>query len=86
VGELSGGYRRLAAIAAAVAMVPGGLLIDEPFAALDPQKTELLREFLAKARGGLRFIAVTGHDSDLAAGGFGRTLRCVAGRLEGGAA
>jgi ABC-type multidrug transport system ATPase subunit len=81
IGELSGGYRRLAAIAVAAAIKPDGLFIDEPFAALDPHKTELLHGFLAGMRDNLRFIAVTGHENDAAAGRFGRTLRCVDGRL-----
>jgi ABC-2 type transport system ATP-binding protein len=81
VGELSGGYRRLAAIAVAAATNPDGLMIDEPFAALDPQKTELLQGFLASMRERLRFIVVTGHENDAAAGRFGRALRCVDGKL-----
>jgi len=86
IGELSGGYRRLAAIATAMAMAPGGLLLDEPFAGLDPQKSEQLRKFLAVARPNMSFVAITGHESEAAGPGFGRTLRCADGKLLEGAA
>jgi ABC-type multidrug transport system ATPase subunit len=41
-GELSGGYQRLAALAAALQVSPECLLLDEPLAALDESHRELV--------------------------------------------
>jgi ABC-type multidrug transport system ATPase subunit len=82
VGELSGGYRRLAAIAAAFAVAPDVILLDEPFAALDSDKTAALRDFLLRAQPRLKLLAISGHRSDGVSEGFGYGLACVDGVLQ----
>jgi len=63
--EISGGQRQRVAIARCMAIEPDALLLDEPFAALDPhlrrQMEEQLRETLAGYRGAVIFVT---HDME----------------------
>jgi molybdate transport system permease protein len=63
--ELSGGQRQRVALARALAIKPDALLLDEPFAALDPhlrrQMEEQLRETLSDYNGVVFFVT---HDME----------------------
>ena len=64
-GEISGGQRQWVALARCMAIQPDALLLDEPFAALDPhlrrQMEEQLRETLADYNGVVVFVT---HDME----------------------
>ena len=65
--SLSGGQRRLCAIAGILAMRPEVLLLDEPMAGLDPRGRDRLRDVLATVRAtGATVVQVT-HSMDEAA-------------------
>jgi phospholipid/cholesterol/gamma-HCH transport system ATP-binding protein len=59
--ELSGGMRKRAGIARAIALEPGLLLLDEPTAGLDPTTARAIDELVLglKARGDMGIVAVT---------------------------
>jgi lipopolysaccharide export system ATP-binding protein len=62
VGEISGGERRRAEIAAALIRQPSCLLADEPFQGINPNDAELLARTLRDlARAGCA-IVITGHE------------------------
>lgn len=62
MSELSGGWRRRAALGAALVQEPDLLLLDEPTNHLDVETIEWLEEQLLSYRGGLLFIS---HDRAL---------------------
>ena len=59
VGDLSGGYRKRIAIAAALLSQPDALLMDEPTNHLDAESVEWLQSYLNSFRGSLLLIT---HD------------------------
>lgn len=66
-GALSGGMRQRAAIARAIAVPSGLLLMDEPFGALDPANRALLQELirnLHRDTGKRRTVIFVTHDID----------------------
>ena len=76
--KLSGGEKRLAAIAAVLAMNPDYMLFDEPTAFLDPRAKRALAEILASLPQG-RLIAT--HDLSFAEQNCSRVLLLRDGRL-----
>ena len=57
--ELSGGYQRLAAVAAAFAVDPGWLLLDEPFGGVDKGGCSALLEQLRQREAELAAMIIT---------------------------
>lgn len=80
--QLSGGQQHLTAVAAVLALRPRVLILDEPFANLDPLATARLRRLLAAigARGGSRLV-VCEHRLNLTAPDAGRMIVVRDGRL-----
>jgi polar amino acid transport system ATP-binding protein len=79
--ELSGGEQQRVAIARALAMDPKALLLDEPTAALDPErKEEVIRVLETLAGDGTTMVIVT-HEPALVRGVADRTLTLVGGRV-----
>jgi len=65
--SLSGGERRRAAIAGVLAMDPEVLVLDEPFAGLDPRTAEVITRVLLHLRQQGRTLLLITHDMDLVA-------------------
>ena len=65
--ELSGGERRRAAIAGALANEPRYLLLDEPTAGLDAASRDMLMDVLADLAASGTAVAVVSHDLELLA-------------------
>jgi energy-coupling factor transport system ATP-binding protein len=80
--ELSGGYRRRAAVAGVIAMRPEVLILDEPTAGLDPRGRDSLLENIGayNAERGATVIVVT-HSMEEAARRAGRIAVFEGGEL-----
>ena len=78
---LSGGEKLRVAVARALALKPEVWLLDEPTAALDPERVETLLRLLRElASAGAAMLVVT-HDARALQEMDGRRLQLVAGRL-----
>lgn len=67
--HLSGGEKRLVAIAGVIAMKPKILVVDEPTSDLDPVNAENIERLLVNLRDEMGLsVAISTHDMDLAAG------------------
>jgi len=82
--ELSGGQRQRVALARALVAEPGALLLDEPFAALDPALRVRMRAELdsLQRRLDIPMLLIT-HDPDDAATFGGHVLTMADGRVAG---
>ncbi|MEO0981972.1 MAG: ATP-binding cassette domain-containing protein [Pseudomonadota bacterium] len=58
---LSGGIQKLGALAALISARPAGLILDEPFAGLDPAKSQIVADLIKNDAYPFRFIIVTSH-------------------------
>jgi ABC-type multidrug transport system ATPase subunit len=78
-GDLSGGYRRLVSIAAALAIRPDVLIIDEPFYGLDETKSDAVRGALSNALSTLTLmVAAIPVGDDLGIPGLNSRLQIAA--------
>ncbi|MDR3280076.1 MAG: energy-coupling factor ABC transporter ATP-binding protein [Synergistaceae bacterium] len=77
-GRLSGGEKRLAAIAGVLAMNPGMLLLDEPSSFLDPKARRNLIQILSSLP---QAVLIATHDLDLASRSFSRVVVLQNGRV-----
>jgi len=79
--KLSGGEKRLVALATVLAMQPDVLLLDEPAAGLDQQATRRLVELLGELP---QAMVVVSHDRELLGQTTAETLHLIDGKLDGG--
>ena len=81
VHALSGGQKKLVAIADILVMEPSLILLDEPVASLDPLHTRMVREVIDKIAGeGITVVTAT-HDADYAWSWADEILLLGEGRL-----
>jgi len=82
VDELSGGQMRRVVLAGALAHRPRALVLDEPFAGLDPDGCEELRALLARIRDERKVaLVIISHDPDLASDLVDRVIELDQGRV-----
>ncbi|MCL1889823.1 MAG: energy-coupling factor ABC transporter ATP-binding protein [Desulfovibrionaceae bacterium] len=77
--KLSGGEKKLVALAAILAMRPEALLLDEPTSGLDPENEARLLGILQNATAAMTIVS---HDQDFLRRCRARILRLQEGRLE----
>ena len=61
-GELSGGFKRLAALCCAMATQPDGMFLDEPLSGVDAAHTQAVSDGLLAASSNMEFLVLTTHD------------------------
>jgi molybdate transport system ATP-binding protein len=84
ISTLSGGERQRVALGRALLAAPRLLLLDEPLAALDPERRERLLEYLGRVRDHFTVpIVYVTHDAGDAAALAGEIVRLEGGRIVG---
>jgi ABC-type multidrug transport system ATPase subunit len=63
VGELSGGFRQLAAFSCAIASAPDVLLLDEPLSELDSLHAQQICDTVDRLCSTLMFLVISSHDA-----------------------
>ena len=76
--KLSGGEKKMAAIAAVLAMEPGTVLMDEPTSGLDPYNRRLI---IRTVRGMKETKLIASHDLDMILDCCGRVILLSEGRI-----
>ncbi len=79
--HLSGGEKKLVALAAVLACNPEFLVLDEPSAGLDPASRRRLLEILTAWQEQDKTLLLATHDLDLAFGACRRTIVLTSGRI-----
>ena len=79
--ELSGGFYRLAAVAAALHAEPEWLFLDEPFSGLDPERRKRLNAGLQDLAASLDLLVISAPNLGELEGAT-RTLRMESGQLQ----
>ncbi len=82
--KLSGGQKRLVALAAAVAHQPKLLLLDEPSTYLDEESTERVIKLLEELKSRGTAVLVATHDAEFICRVADRSYALVEGRLTSG--
>lgn len=80
MGELSGGWRRRVLLAAALLQGTPAVVLDEPFAFLDPRGRREARRLVEKAARD-RLVVVATHDEDFVRRHFRGAVRVGGGRV-----
>lgn len=60
-GELSGGFKRMAALCCALATEPDGLFVDEPLSGVDTARASAVADGLLAAASHMEFLVLTSH-------------------------
>ncbi len=64
VANLSGGFQKLAALAAVLSIDPGVIFLDEPFSGLDRSYRDVVSGVIEKLATSAALLVVTGHSPD----------------------
>ncbi|QSG12100.1 Energy-coupling factor transporter ATP-binding protein EcfA2 [Halapricum desulfuricans] len=81
--HLSGGEKRLVAIAGVLAMDPSVIVMDEPLAGLDPARERRVREVIEELQADGISLVVATHDVDFAAAVADRLVAMTDGDIVG---
>lgn len=81
VSELSGGFLRLAALAATLCVEPSWLVLDEPFSAIDILKQMVATRLVAELNAKLLVFALPEAEGETPHLGCNRVLKLSGGRL-----
>lgn len=81
IGELSGGFQRLAALAGIISVHPEVVFMDEPLSGLDDIHRQVVSEAIVRLAGSCSLVVVTGHSREDFSE-FTRLITLENGRME----